>query len=214
MGDYTFVVSDLNTMIKKESKMNIAQLGNTASDQNTFIYYYMTQALWKYAGIIYRKKISSPLTVATNGYVTFKIGDTDIADMYSPIKILNSPEVSGRNLSKRSSFDDPANGWFKESANDPIHIKGAGTYVLHYRAYHAKITGESQELEIPNAAYRLIQYETLASIFHSLNDIESFSAMRAIAVAEVPIVIQANMDSSASTTGGVVPSQAMAAHYR
>jgi hypothetical protein len=213
VSNYTFVVSDLNAMIKKESKMNIAQLGNTTTDQNTYIYYYMTQALWKYAGIIYRKKISDPLVVAANGYVTFQFGATDIEDMHSPIKILNAPEVSGTTFSKRTSFDAP-NGWFKESANDQIHIKGAGTYVLHYRAYHAKIASEGQALDIPQAAYRLIQYETLASIFHSLNDIESFNAMRSIAMAEVPILIQANMDSSASSTGGVVPSQAMAANYR
>jgi hypothetical protein len=213
MSDYTFLVSDLNTMIKKESKMNIAQLGNTTTDQNTYIYYYLTQALWKYAGIIFRKKISSPLVVSANGYVTFDISGIAIEDMHSPIKILVSPEVSGSTFIHRTSFDAP-NGWFKESANDQIHIKGVGTYILHYRSYHAKITGESQTLDIPQAAYRLIQYETLASIFHSLNDIESFNAMRSIAIAEVPILIQANMDSSASTTGGVVPSQAMAANYR
>jgi hypothetical protein len=213
MPSYTFLVSDLNAMIKKESKMNIAQLGNTNTDQNTYIFYYMSQALWKYADIIYRKKISDPLVVVTNGYVTFKVDAVDIADLYAPIKILVSPEVSGTTLIHRSSFDAPT-GWFKESFNDQIHIKGAGTYILHYRALHAKITGDGQTLDIPQAAYRLIQYETLASIFHSLNDIESFNAMRAIAIAEVPILIQANMASSAATTGGVVPSQAMAANYR
>lgn len=213
MGNYTFQVSDLNAMIKRESKMNIAQLGNTTADQNTYIWYYMTQALWKYAGIIYRKKVSDPLVVTANGYVTFQFGEADIEDMHSPIKILVSPEDSGKTFTRRSSFD-ATSGWFKESANDPIHIKGAGTYILHYRSYHAKITADGQDLDIPQAAYRLIQYETLASIFHSLNDIESFNAMRAIAVAEVPILIQANMDSSASTTGGVVPSQNSAQYYR
>jgi hypothetical protein len=63
-------------------------------------------------------------------------------------------------------------------------------------------------------AVRLIQYEALAQIFHSLNDTANATTMRSIAVAEVPIVIQANMDSSSATTGGIVPSQNMAANYR
>jgi hypothetical protein len=213
MPSYSFLVSDLNAMIKRESKMNIAQLGSTDDAQNVFIYYYMSQALWKYADIIYRKKISDPLVVTADGYVTFQSGSVDIADLYAPIKILVSPEVSGTTFMRRSSFDGDR-GWFKESFNDQIHIKGAGIYILHYRALHAKITSDGQTLDIPQAAYRLIQYETLASIFHSLNDIESFNAMRAIAIAEVPILIQANMASSAATTGGVVPTQAMATNYR
>jgi hypothetical protein len=213
MSDYDFTVGDLNSQIKKQGKMNIAQLGNSATDQNTYIYYYMTQALWKYAGIIFRKKISDPLTLAANGYVTFQISGVNIADMYSPIKILVAPEVSGSTFLHRTSFDAPS-GWFKESANDPIHIKGAGSYVLHYRALHAKITSESQTLDIPMQAVRLIQYEALAQIFHSLNDTANATTMRSIAVAEVPIVIQANMDSSSATTGGIVPSQNMAANYR
>jgi hypothetical protein len=211
--NYAFTVGDLNTMIKREGKMNLAQIGNTAADQNTFIYYYLTQALWKYAGIIFRKRVSDELTVVDNGYVTFQIDGVDIEDMYSPLKILVAPEVSGKPFTHRSSFD-ASPGWFKESANDPIHIKGAGTYVLHYRAYHTKITTESQTLDIPQSSYRLIQYETLALIFHSLNDTENALAMQNIADKEIPILISANMASSQATTGGTVPSQNDAQYYR
>jgi hypothetical protein len=213
VGNYDFTVGELNTQIKRESKMNLAQLGSTDASQNSYIWPYMTQALWKYAGLIFRKKVSDPLVVAANGYVTFQFGGVDISDMYAPMKILIAPEVSGSTFVHRTSFDAP-NGWFKESANDRIHIKGPGTYILHYRAYHSKITSDAQTLDLPQAAYRLIQYETLALIFHSLNDVASAGAMQAIADKEIPILIKANMDSSQATSGGVVPSQNEAQYYR
>lgn len=199
-------------MIKKESKMNLAQLGNTDAAQNTYIHYYLTQSLWKYAGLISRKKTSDPLVVTSNGYVTFQVGGLDIEDMYAPIRILINNEA-GRTFLKRTSFDLD-NGWFKETANDPIHIKGAGTYVLQYRAFHPKITSESQSLEIPATSYDLIQYETIAKIKESLNDIEGSLAAYSIADKLIPVLIKANTDSSMSTTGGMVPSHNEAQYFR
>ncbi|MDF2653060.1 MAG: hypothetical protein K0Q73_8865 [Paenibacillus sp.] len=199
-------------MIKKESKMNLAQLGNTDAAQNTYIHYYLTQALWKYAGLISRKKTSDALVVASDGYVTFQVSGADIEDMYAPIRIMVNSEA-GTTFRKRTSFDAP-NGWFKETANDPIHIKGAGTYVLQYKAYHPKITSETQALEIPQTSYDLIQYETLGKIKESLNDVEGTAAAYAVADKLIPILVKANMDSSMSTTGGMVPSQNEVQYYR
>jgi hypothetical protein len=212
MGNYSFVASDLATMIKKESKMNLAHLGNTDTAQNTYIFYYLTQSLWKYAGLISRKKTSDPLVVASNGYVTFEYDGNDIEDMYAPLRILVGSE-SGTTFAKRTAFDAPT-GWFKETANDPIHIKGPGTYVLQYKAYHPNIVSGDQPLDIPQTSYDLIQYETIGKIKESLNDTEGTAAAYAIADKLIPVLIKANTDSSMSTTGGMVPSQNEAQYYR
>jgi hypothetical protein len=212
MGDYSFNVGDIVTMIKKESKMNLAQLGNTDAAQNIYIFYYLTQALWKYAGLINRKKTSDPLVVVTNGYVTFQKDAQNIQDMYAPYRILVGTEM-GQPFNKRTAFDAPT-GWMKETANDPIHIKGVGTYVLQYKAYHAKIVNDTQELDIPQTSYDLIQYETIGKIKESLNDAEGTMAAYAVADKHIPILVKANMDSSMANTGGIVPSQNEVQYYR
>lgn len=210
MSNYNYTVGELNSQIKKEAKMDIAQLGNP-SDQNTFIWYYMTGALWKYAGILYKKKTSDPLVVAADGYVTFKYQTVDIDDMYAPIRILVGSE-SGKALLKRSSFDS-STGWIKESANDLIHIKGAGTYVLQYHAYPAKITADTQALDIPSAAYDLIKFETIGRIKESLNDTDGAALAFNSAKTLIPVVIKANLDSSMATTGGIIPSLSDSQYY-
>lgn len=211
MGNFNYTVGELTSQIKKEGKMNIAHLGND-SDQNTYIRYYMTLSMWKYVGLVYKKRVSDPLIVSSDGYVTFKIGGSDIEDFYAPIRIFINDE-SGKALGKRTSFEAPT-GWFIESANDRIHIKGTGTYVLSYRAYPAKAISETQVLDWPASSYDLLMFETIGKIKESLNDLEGASAAYAIADKLIPILIKANMDNSQSTTGGMVPSHNEAQYYR
>lgn len=206
MANYAFTVGEITSQIKKESKMNIAHLG-TDADQNTYIWYYLTMAMWKFVDIVFLKKTSDPLVVAANGYVDFLT-----EDFYAPIRIYVG-SIEGKSLRKRTSFED-TDGWFKETSNDPFHIKGAGTYVLQYRAYPAKATIATQVLEWPSASYDLLMFETIGKIKESLNDLEGAAAAYNIADKLIPILIQANMANSGATTGGIVPSQASAAFYR
>lgn len=212
MSNYNFSVGELTSQIKKESKMNLAQIGSTPDEQNTYIWYYITMAMWKYVGLLHKKKTSDPLTVSSNGYVTFQVGSVDIDDLYTPIRLLVTSE-NGTTFLRRTSFDAPS-GWYKESANDQIHIKGAGTYVLQYRAYPAKASNEAQVLEWPSSSYDLLMFETIGKIKESLNDLEGATAAYAIADKLIPILIKANTDNSMGTTGGAVPSQNEAQYYR
>lgn len=191
--------------------MNIAHLGN-ADDQDTYIRYYMTLAMWKYVGLIYKKRVSDALVVSSDGYVMFKVDNAEIEDFYAPIRIFVGSE-NGKALMKRTSFEAPQ-GWFIESASDQIHIKGAGTYILSYRAYPAKATSRTQVLEWPAASYDLLMFETIGKIKESLNDLEGAAQAYTTADKLIPILVKANMDNSQSSTGGVVPSQNEVQYYR
>lgn len=192
MANFAFTVGELISQIKKESKMNIAQLGSLG-DMDTYIMYYITEALWEFAGEIKKKRTSDALIVSSNGYVTFKVGANDIEDMYSPMRIFVG-SVDGKTLATRTSFESPI-GWIKETANDPIHIKGAGTYILQYIAYPAKAISSTQVLDIPSTSFGLLKYKTISLIKESLNDLEGSKMASDLADAKIPTLIKANADA-------------------
>lgn len=212
MGLYNYSAGELASIIKKMGKLNLAHLGNSNIEQNNFIYYYMTQAAWKYVGLNFLKRTTDPLVVSSDGYVTFLSGGNPIEDMYEPLRILSPDEVTGVVVQKRTSFDAPR-GWWKESANDQVHIKGAGTYVLQYKAYTDKITTDTQVPQWPSAANDLLIYETIGKIKESLNDLEGALAAYAVADKQIPVLIKAQIDAS-GTTGGRPPSHNEAQYYR
>jgi hypothetical protein len=193
MGDYNFTLAELTSQIKKEGKMNIAHLGDS-TDQDMFIWYYITEAMWEHAGDIQKKKTTDALVVAANGYVQFQISGNNIEDLYAPLRIFVT-SVDGKTLTPRTSFE-VGNGWFKESANDPIHIRGAGTYILQYIAYPAKATTASQILDIPQTSYGLIKYKAIALIKESLNDLEGARVAYELATNKVPTLMRANKDAT------------------
>ncbi len=210
MGNYNFSVGELTSQIKKMGKMDIAHLGND-SDQNTYIYYYMTLAMWKYVSLVYVTRTSDELAVSADGYVTFQRDGADIQDLYQQLRIL-APDESGTELSKRTSFSAPR-GWYRESVNSQIHIKGTGTYVMQYKGYPAKASTAAQILEWPATSYDLLIYETIGKIKESLDDAQGAAAAYAIADKLIPILVKANADAQGSTTGNP-PSQGDVEAYR
>jgi hypothetical protein len=212
MANFTFTVGEIISQIKKQGKMDIAHLG-TDADQSTYIMYYMNLAAWKYVGLVYKKRTTDALVVAASGYVNFKIDGVDIEDFYAPIRLFIT-DTEGKVFKRRTSSDDTSSGWFKESFNDPIHIRGAGTYMMQYRAFTTKITAVGQALDWPATSYDLLMFETIGKIKESLNDESGAAAAYAVADKLIPILVKANMDSSQSSTGGVVPSQNEVQYYR
>lgn len=193
MANFSFTVGELTSQIITEAKMDIAQLGNSAAAQNTYIYFYITEVLWELAADIKKKKTSSPLVVSADGYVTFQISGVNIDDMYAPLRILVTNE-SGPELTRRATFTS-ATGWIRESQNDLIHIKGAGTYVLQYIAYPTKATIDSQILDIPSTSYGIVKDRVIARIKESLNDLEGVKQAIDMAGSKVPILTRANIDA-------------------
>jgi hypothetical protein len=192
MGNFNFTAGELTSQIKRESKLNIAHLGND-SDQNTFIYYYITEALWELAAEIKKKKTSDPLIVAESGYVTFKIDGVDIEDLYAPLFIYIDTD-EGKTYSTRTSFENKK-GWFRQSANDRIHIRDAGTYVMQYIAYPEKVTGAGQIIDIPQTSYGLLKYKAISLIKESLNDLEGSKQANELANEKLPSLEKANKNA-------------------
>src|SRR5690606_19245956 len=104
-------------------------------------------------------------------------------------------------------------GWWRESANSRIHIKGSGTYTLQYKAYPAKATSIGQTLEWPSSSYDLLIFETIGKIKESLNDLEGAAKAYEIADRHIPILVKANMDAIGAL-GKVPLSFSDIQHYR
>jgi hypothetical protein len=200
---------EIMSMIKKMAKMDLAELGSDVTSQNQYIFYYMSLAQYRFASLAYVVKVSDPLAVAADGYVTFQQGGSDITDLYEQIRIMDS---NGQEIQRRTSFSSPV-GWWRESANTKIHIKGAGTYTLHYKAYPTKITSDSQQLEWPASSYDLLMWQTIGMIKESKNDVEGATAAYAIVDKLIPILVKANVDAQ-GTPGGRAPSLSEANYYR
>jgi hypothetical protein len=194
MANFAFTVGELTSQIKMESKMSLGQLGAAA---DTYIFYYITEALWELAGEIKKKKTTDPLIVTSNGYVNFKIGGNNIEDLYSPLRILIANE-DGTEFVKRTSFVAP-NGWIRETQNDPIHIKGTGVYVLQYIAYPNKVTSIDQSVDIPSTSYGLLKDRVIARIKGSLNDLEGITQAVGLANSKIPILTESSKNAPKMT---------------
>lgn len=181
--------------------MDIAELGENESIQNTYIFDYMSRALQEMASICYVVKESDPLTVNEDGYVTFKRLGSPIDDLYEPLRIVDS----NREIPKRTAFM-ATTGWWRDSANSDFHFKGLnGTYTLHYKAYPTEITSKDQMLEFPPSGYMVLVYYTCGLIRESKNFIDESQVMYARAKERMKIIVKANIDGR-GVQGGSVPS--------
>lgn len=205
---------DLVPTIKKLAVSFLEEIGATDKDQDFYIYMYLNNALRKLAGIAYIMKESDLISLSTDGYVTFLSSSQPIANMYAPLRIL---DPSGRETAKRTSFVD-VKGWWRESANTKIHMKGftvasqpmaAGNYVLHYLAYPATVASAGSVIEFPDAGAMGLTYFVAAMIGESFVDGDKriVDHYYGLADAEIPITTQANIDGRGHSSGGFVPSQ-------
>jgi hypothetical protein len=200
MGAFNFTVGELTSQIKKMGSLNIAHLGNGDS-QDIYIWYYITLAMWKYAFLVAITRTSEALTVGADGYVTFQRDGQAVEDLYEVVRIFDAANPK-KPLIKRTSWEAPV-GFWRDSANSKVHINGAGTYIMQYKGYPAKVTGAAQTLEWPSTSFDLLQYETIGKIKESLNDLEGAAAAYKIADGLVPVLAKASVDAYAS--GGYKP---------
>jgi hypothetical protein len=200
--EMTRTAGQLATIIKQVSKMDIAELGENSSIQDTYIFDFMSRALNELASLAFVVRTSDALNITQDGYVTFQIAGSDITDLYEPLRILDS---NGNEKGKRYAFTADG-GWWRESANTPIHVKGMiGSYVLQYKAYPKEITVASDIPEFPASGYMALVYWTCALVKESKDYFEEAQHMYTLARERLKLVVKANMDAR-GTTGGMPPS--------
>lgn len=188
----TRTAGQLASMIKQMVTMDLAEIGESTSQQNSFIFDAMSRALKELAGISDNRKESDRLNITSDGYVTFQQDSSDVTDLYQPLMIL---DVRGAEVRKRTRFTQPM-GWFRESHTSPIHVKGlTGDYTLHYIAYPAEITSESDVPEFPPAGYMALCFWTCGVIKESKNFYEEAAVMYEKAKERYPILIKATEDA-------------------
>lgn len=165
-------------LVKQIAKMDLAELGENVTLQNTRLYDFLSLSMHKLAKLAYQVRISDPLTLA-DGYVTFKVGATNIDDIFQPVAIYTS--ATGVEAPKRQAFSG-GTGWYWVSENLPIHNRGlAGDHVLHYIKYPAWITAGSQVPEFPPSGYYALIFECASLIKQSKNYYEESNAMLQLA---------------------------------
>lgn len=190
----------LATLIKQEVKMDLAEIGDTDSEQNQYIFDFISLALRGWAKLAYRTEVSDTLTIGSDGYVKFQKGGSDVSDMYEPLRILDS---NGNEVRRRTSFSG-AEGWFKESANADIHVKGfkSGDYTLHYIRYPKWISSPSDVPEWPEAGYMALIFQVCGMIKESKNFYDESQAMYAKAERHLNAVAMANDSARGTRTIG------------
>jgi len=164
---FLYNAGQLGTIITKLAEMDVGDLGNSQTNQNTFIYYYMNIALMKLARLAFNVKFSDSLAITTADYYTFKSGNVAISDMFEPMAIYGVGDVQ---IPKRTSYDAPT-GWWREANNLEIHLRGltAGNYTLKYIKYPARVTLDTDVVEFPPSGYDALIKEVVALIKYSKN---------------------------------------------
>lgn len=208
--------ANLVPMIKKLAESFLEEIGDEENVQNDYIFQYLTHALRRLAHIAYYEKTSDALYISSDDYAIFQIGGADITDIYSPLRIL---DPNGRDTQKRVSFAD-TRGWWKESANTNIHLKGfalatnpmpAGNYILQYLAYPAPVTSLVSAIQFPDAGSLGLCYYVAGLILESRpydGDKAIVAHYMEIAKGHLKIAVQANIDGRGTSSGGFVPSLA------
>lgn len=191
----------LATVIKKMCAMDVAELGDVDSTQNTYIYDYMSRALKELTSLAYVVRITDGLNITSDGFITFSLAGSVITDLYEPIRIV---DTNGNEVLKRAFFT-ASKGWWRESANSQFHVKGLnGNYVLHYKAYPTEISTDTQIPEFPESGYMVLCYYTSGMIKESKNYYEESQAMYAKAKERMKLLVKANEDGR-GTMGGKPP---------
>lgn len=197
---FLYNAGQLASYIIKMSEMDVADLGATESAQKGYIYPYLNMAMWELARLAYNVKFSDPLNISSNGYKTFQLNSADITDMYEPMVIYNSSDVQQQ---KRTAYDAPT-GWWKESNNLEIHVKGLtpGSYTLKYIKYPNPVTLDSDVVEFPPSGYLTLAKKVISLIKYSKNSYGGSEFMENQASKSMGLAAQGSISSKGTGTTG------------
>jgi hypothetical protein len=206
--------ANLVPMVRKLVESFLEEIGDEESVQNSYIFDYVTRALRRLAGVAYQEKDSDALYISSDDYAIFQIGGVDITDIYAPLRIL---DPQGRDTQKRVSFAD-TRGWWRESTNTRIHIKGfshvtnplpAGNYTLQYLKYPSTVSSLSSVIDFPDAGEMGLCYFVAALVMESRPSAKDLSThYYNLAAQHLKVAEQATIDGRGTSSGGFVPSLA------
>lgn len=141
----------LSTIIKKLVQMDLEELGPDDDTQNSYIFQFMNIVMMKLARMAYNVEFSDAKTISADGYVTFQLNGSDIANLFEPLTVYDSTD---NEVQKRTSYSAPK-GWWRESQNLGVHLRGltSGSYRLKYIRYPKLVTLTDDAVEIPPSGY-------------------------------------------------------------
>lgn len=194
---------DVVTLIRTMGAMELEELGTTTETQNNALIVFINAALKELVHLAYRARVSDVLNITADGYQTFKRNSTDIADLYSPLRILDS---TGRPILKRTAFDAPT-GWWREADSQPLHTKNVtGNHTLHYIAYPTPCTDTNSTLDFPDAGLMGLAFWVCGLVKESRDAYEESQAMYNKANNRLKVLALANEAGRGTSSSGYVPS--------
>lgn len=151
----------LATIIKKLVQMDLEELGPDDDTQNSYIFQFMNVIMLKMARMAYNVEFSDAKTISADGYVTFQLNGSDIANLFEPMTLL---DANNAEVIKRTSYSAPK-GWFREANNLGVHVRGLiGTYTLKYIRYPKLVTLTTDTVEIPPIGYDALIKDVISLI--------------------------------------------------
>lgn len=175
-----YSAGELFTIIKMLGAKDIEDFGDDEGQKNA-VYYFMNIEMMKLAKLVEKVVYSESKSLSADGYVTFQQSGVDINDIFEPKTILYTEAGVLKELPHRTS-DVAPQGWWRESQNNEIHIRGFGsvtgqnprplpstTYQLKYIKYPSKVTVDGSMVDIPPSGYSELIHGVLRLIKYAKN---------------------------------------------
>lgn len=200
----------LASIIIKLGEKDIDDLGSDVDSQQSYIFYYMNLAMMELVKLADVSVESDAMSLSADGVVTFTRSGTPITDLFEPKRIMYTEVGTIKTLAKRTADEAPS-GWWRESQNSDIHIRGftvtpkplpATTYTLKYLKYPKQVTIESDEIEFAPSGYMTLIHRVLSLIKYAKNSYGGADFMDGKAKSGYNNTVQAAISARGTGTTG------------
>jgi len=202
----TWNAGQILTVARTINKMDMSYLGPDEGSQDQTLIQFMNIALWDMARLCYNTEASDVMNVTADGVVDFTRGNIPITNMFEPLRLLNIGGGNEMEVPKRYSDTAPT-GWYCESPNQPIDLKGIrGQVKLKYIRYPRQVTQIGDPVDCPESGYDALINKISAQVKSVKNFYEESAAMEAKAKDGYPNVAQAAISARGQSSAGAPPS--------
>lgn len=202
----TWNAGQILTVVRTVNKMDIDYLGADDTAQNQMLFQFLNVALWNLARLCYNTEVSDVVNITDDGPVEFTRGSAAITNMYEPLRLVRIDGGREVEVNKRSSDTAPI-GWYCESPNQPIHVRGStGQHRLKYIRYPRQVTQETDPVDCPESGYKALIMEISALVKDVKNFYQEAEAMAANAKSGYSAITQAAISGRGPSSGGMPPS--------